>query len=58
MSTVDDIVIEWQDNHPFCLECGTFDPENLFGAIPTMFLAYLGIQAGRILGEWPTMISH
>ena len=33
-----------------CLECGTFDPENLFGALPTMFLAYLGIQAGRILG--------
>jgi heparan-alpha-glucosaminide N-acetyltransferase len=32
------------------LECGTFDPENLFGALPTMFLAYLGIQAGRILG--------
>jgi predicted acyltransferase len=27
-----------------------FDPENLFGAMPTIFLAYLGVQAGRILG--------
>ncbi|CAF3282215.1 unnamed protein product [Rotaria socialis] len=26
-----------------------FDPENLFGAMPTIFLAYLGVQAGRIL---------
>ncbi|CAF2506841.1 unnamed protein product [Rotaria sp. Silwood2] len=31
-----------------------FDPENLFGAIPTMFLAYLGIQAGRILVIYQT----
>ncbi|CAF0889821.1 unnamed protein product [Rotaria sordida] len=40
-------------NFPTCLtayECKPpFDPENLFGSIPTMFLAYLGIQAGRIL---------
>jgi predicted acyltransferase len=27
-----------------------FDPENLLGIIPTTFLAYLGVQAGRILG--------
>jgi hypothetical protein len=27
-----------------------FDPENLLGAIPTMFLAFLGVHAGRILG--------
>jgi heparan-alpha-glucosaminide N-acetyltransferase len=27
-----------------------YDPENLLGAIPTMFLAFLGVQAGRILG--------
>ncbi len=27
-----------------------FDPENLLGVIPTTFLAYLGVQAGRILG--------
>jgi predicted acyltransferase len=27
-----------------------FDPENLLGAIPTIFLAYLGVQSGRILG--------
>ncbi|CAF3370347.1 unnamed protein product [Rotaria sp. Silwood1] len=33
---------------------GPFDPENLFGAIPTMFLAYLGIQAGRILVIYQT----
>ncbi|CAF0875747.1 unnamed protein product [Didymodactylos carnosus] len=26
-----------------------FDPENLLGALPTIFLAYLGVQAGRIL---------
>ncbi|CAF4461383.1 unnamed protein product, partial [Adineta steineri] len=26
-----------------------FDPENLLGVIPTIFLAYLGVQAGRIL---------
>ncbi|UJR27883.1 hypothetical protein I4U23_009148 [Adineta vaga] len=26
-----------------------FDPENLFGALPTIFLAFLGVQAGRIL---------
>jgi heparan-alpha-glucosaminide N-acetyltransferase len=35
----------------FYLGCkAPFDPENLLGAIPTMFLAYLGVQAGRILG--------
>ena len=28
-----------------------FDPENLLGVIPTTFLAYLGVQAGRILGS-------
>ena len=26
-----------------------FDPENLLGVIPTTFLAYLGVQAGRIV---------
>lgn len=34
-----------------CLGCKPpFDPENLLGVIPTTFLAYLGVQAGRILG--------
>jgi predicted acyltransferase len=28
-----------------------FDPENLLGTIPTIFLAYLGVQAGRIMGK-------
>jgi len=35
----------------FLIECQhPYDPENLLGAIPTMFLAFLGVQAGRILG--------
>jgi heparan-alpha-glucosaminide N-acetyltransferase len=37
--------------YPLSIGCKPpFDPENLLGAIPTIFLAYLGIQAGRILG--------
>ena len=36
----------------FLKDCGTYDPENLLGALPTIFLAYLGIQAGRILGSF------
>lgn len=31
-----------------------YDPENLLGAIPTMFLAFLGVQAGRILAMYHT----
>jgi predicted acyltransferase len=38
-------------NRIFSLGCKPpFDPENLLGVIPTTFLAYLGVQAGRILG--------
>lgn len=28
-----------------------YDPEGLLGVIPTIFLAFLGVQAGRILGS-------
>ncbi|CAF0896915.1 unnamed protein product [Adineta steineri] len=35
-----------------------FDPENLFGAIPTIFLAYLGVQAGRILVMYQTDVDR
>ncbi|CAF1481200.1 unnamed protein product [Adineta ricciae] len=35
-----------------------FDPENLFGALPTIFLAFLGVQAGRILAVYQTDVER
>jgi predicted acyltransferase len=45
----DFVIIFFEEN--FDLGCTLpYDPEGLLGAIPTMFLAFLGVQAGRILG--------
>ncbi|UJR21859.1 hypothetical protein I4U23_024932 [Adineta vaga] len=35
-----------------------FDSENLLGVIPTIFLAYLGVQAGRILVMYQTDLDR
>ncbi len=53
------LLIDWFLKEIFHVGCQTpYDPENLLGAIPTMFLAFLGVQAGRILGlKWDVSFS-
>ena len=47
--------------HPTCTEpyhCSPYDPEGLFGVLTSVFLAYMGLQCGRILFMYPAHSSR